>query len=246
MSNMTDKGKLFGIVILAGLFIFAILFLWMFGLGIGFGGTTETWSHFGSFFGGVLGPLLSFFSFLAIIYTVHLQSKSNVEQAVANDHMARATKLSEEISKANLEEQKVQFEMSVQNEIQKRILDISIHTFNELENAGCDAALDLISKNENEDPTLGVYYNTFNWRVKSAAIVLAKYKDELNNDSSLLIDPILERSIGQINNFLTAIQPGKLVFENQHEIPYAIEELETAETSLSDTLKELREKHNLK
>lgn len=245
MSNMADKGKLFGIVILAGLFIFSILFLWMFGLGIGFGGTTETWSHFGSFFGGVLGPLLSFFSFLAIIYTVHLQSKSNVEQAVANDHMARATKLSEEISKANLEEQKVQFEMSVQNEIQKRILDISIHTFNELENAGCDATLDLISKN-NEDPTLGFNYNTFNWRVKSAAIVLAKYKDELNNDSSLLIDPILERSIGQINNFLTAIQSGKLVFENQHEIPYAIEELETAKTSLSDTLKELREKHNLK
>lgn len=35
----------------------------------------EKWGPFGDFFGGVLNPILAFFSFVALLYTIHIQQK---------------------------------------------------------------------------------------------------------------------------------------------------------------------------
>ncbi|MCC5453373.1 hypothetical protein LMJ53_16785 [Rheinheimera sp. UJ51] len=35
----------------------------------------KVWAEFGSFFGGVVTPFLAFFSFLALIYTIHIQKR---------------------------------------------------------------------------------------------------------------------------------------------------------------------------
>ncbi|WBJ42267.1 hypothetical protein PALA42_03963 [Pseudomonas aeruginosa] len=39
----------------------------------------EVWGQFGDYFGGVLNPILSFFAFAALLYTVHLQIESGNE-----------------------------------------------------------------------------------------------------------------------------------------------------------------------
>lgn len=42
------------------------------------------WGQFGDFFGGTLNPLLSFFTFIVLLYTVSLQLQANREQLKAN------------------------------------------------------------------------------------------------------------------------------------------------------------------
>jgi uncharacterized membrane protein len=42
-------------------------------------GSQEVWGQFGDYFGGVLNPILSFFAFSALLYTVFLQVKSAAE-----------------------------------------------------------------------------------------------------------------------------------------------------------------------
>ncbi|ATG78068.1 hypothetical protein [Pseudoalteromonas sp. 1_2015MBL_MicDiv] len=100
-NNKIFKGVLISLIVLAIVPMVIIFTLWFKGLGVGIGGTTgttETWSHFGSFFGGVLGPILSFFSFTAIIYTVYLQSDSNKVQALANKQAAEDRLTSEKLA----------------------------------------------------------------------------------------------------------------------------------------------------
>jgi hypothetical protein len=38
----------------------------------------KVWSEFGSFFGGVVTPILAFFSFIALLYTIHIQRQELV------------------------------------------------------------------------------------------------------------------------------------------------------------------------
>ncbi|UCP00061.1 hypothetical protein LF844_09690 [Metapseudomonas lalkuanensis] len=39
----------------------------------------EKWGQFGDYFGGILNPILSFFAFLAVLYTLHEQKRSGEE-----------------------------------------------------------------------------------------------------------------------------------------------------------------------
>jgi hypothetical protein len=45
----------------------------------------ETWGQFGDYFGGVLNPILSFFAFCALLYTVNLQLKASSEASKRHD-----------------------------------------------------------------------------------------------------------------------------------------------------------------
>ena len=51
-NNKIFKGVLISLIVLAIVPMVIIFTLWFKGLGVGIDGTTETWSHFGSFFGG--------------------------------------------------------------------------------------------------------------------------------------------------------------------------------------------------
>ncbi|MDP5129315.1 MAG: hypothetical protein NWQ54_00430 [Paraglaciecola sp.] len=41
-------------------------------------GDHKVWAEFGSFFGGVVTPILAFFSFIALLYTIHIQRQELV------------------------------------------------------------------------------------------------------------------------------------------------------------------------
>ncbi|MEE3636490.1 hypothetical protein UIA24_19890 [Pseudomonas sp. AL 58] len=48
-------------------------------------GSQEIWGQFGDYFGGILNPILSFFAFCALLYTVHLQLQSSREAEARHD-----------------------------------------------------------------------------------------------------------------------------------------------------------------
>ena len=71
--------KLMGLcVILMPILIFIILLIaWNQTFTIGLNGTSSTWSNLGGFLGGLLGPIFSYFSILAILFTLYNQQKDS-------------------------------------------------------------------------------------------------------------------------------------------------------------------------
>lgn len=65
-------------------------------------GSQEVWGQFGDYFGGVLNPLLSFFAFSALLYTVFLQVKSAAENDKKHDEQVFDARLFQLFS-ANVE-----------------------------------------------------------------------------------------------------------------------------------------------
>jgi hypothetical protein len=51
----------------------------------GVSSSQEVWGQFGDYFGGVLNPILSFFAFCALLYTVHLQLQSSRDAELRHD-----------------------------------------------------------------------------------------------------------------------------------------------------------------
>lgn len=76
--------------------VFVVLFMWKFGGGLSSGfDTVESWGQAGDFFGGILNPILAYFSFIAVIFTVLQNQKSlrqsNEELQLSRAEMARST-----------------------------------------------------------------------------------------------------------------------------------------------------------
>lgn len=92
--------KLILIIALLPLFLLlslSILFLTHFyPVGFSHFATIEAWGQTGDFFGGVLNPLLAYFSFLGVLVTVILNQKaiahSNEEVRLSRDEMSRSTR----------------------------------------------------------------------------------------------------------------------------------------------------------
>ncbi len=91
------------------------LFLWHEKFGLGYGGTTEAWSHFGTFFSGIISPVLACLSFIGVIITIRQQGKSNKLQADANEKAEVNRKLANELQIRVEEKQQDNFEISIQN-----------------------------------------------------------------------------------------------------------------------------------
>ncbi|MGO2167146.1 hypothetical protein, partial [Pseudoalteromonas sp.] len=154
---MSDKSKLISIVILAIFSIIGVLFLWMFSLGVGFGGTTETWSHFGSFFGGVLGPALAFFSFVGVIFTVYLQSQSNKEQTITNSNAANDRLESVRLQKELQEESKTLFDRKIKHEKQIQLQTLLVKDFDEIEMFGNAAINEIVNPDRDNWEAFNTY-----------------------------------------------------------------------------------------
>lgn len=56
-------------------------------------GEQEVWGQFGDYFGGVLNPILSFFAFCALLYTVHLQLQGSHEADARHDEQTFDSRL---------------------------------------------------------------------------------------------------------------------------------------------------------
>lgn len=246
MSNSADetspKWLLLALIVLAFACVGGVYFLWFKGVGVGFGGTTETWAHFGSFFGGTLGPALSFFSFLGVIYTVYLQSKSNKEQAFANEQAAMAIKSSEQLAKDNLKEQKKLHLNQIEHDKQQQILGFLKGLFNDLDQAGVDAISDFVPRDSSVPPKIGPYFNGYFWKLKKTAPIVNRLKDELNKESAELIILLIEITIGQLSNFQNQIKIGGHIFINQDDIDDTLEYLSTAEYAFDRTKKYIETK----
>ncbi|WP_062570589.1 hypothetical protein [Pseudoalteromonas arabiensis] len=248
MSNYSENKP--PVFLLAGLIFIALLcvagtyLLWEKGLGVGYGGTTETWAHFGSFFGGVLGPVLSFFSFVGVMFTIYLQSKSNKEQALANTHTAEAIKSSEQLAKENLKEQIKLHQVQIEYDKQQRLFDLLVNSFVELEQAGCDAAKELIPE-RNEPPWVGKYFNPYCWRIQATANQVKINKDKISDYNVEIIIMLLDKTIGQIDMIHGALEDrAKFVIENESVRQEFINSLIIEEKRCSEVLAYLKEKYN--
>ncbi|WP_165722327.1 MULTISPECIES: hypothetical protein [unclassified Pseudoalteromonas] len=244
-SETSPKWLLIVLIALAFMCIGGVYFLWFKGVGVGLGGTTETWSHFGAFFGGVLGPILSFFSFLGIIYTVYLQSKSNKEQAKANEHTTEAIKSSEILSKENLEEQRKQFKEQIEYDKQQRLLDFLTKILDELESAGGDVYSDFVPKETSAARKLGPHFNLYSWKLRKTCPAVKRLRDKLGIDSAKLVNLQLEAVIAQIDGFITEIGRSGHHFINPHDIPECLYVLRNTKAAFNRTYEYLNTKYKL-
>lgn len=243
-NNKIFKGVLISLIVLAIVSMVVIFTLWFKGLGVGIGGTTETWSHFGSFFGGVLGPILSFFSFTAIICTVYLQSASNTAQASANEQAAKDRLLAEDLAVRYQEEQKIAFLKNIEHEKQQQLLSFFINTFDELESLGCEAVQDLTEKNEFGLATISYRTNSYAWKAHSTSLVLERCLDKFDSESAELIHIYATKCSGQINNFKENIETYRVYLNNSaEELARILNESQETHRRFEDSLQVLKDKH---
>lgn len=112
---------LIGIVMIVVMVVVGVYF---FNFGGGkLSGDTGTWGEFGDYVGGTLNPMLAFFSFLVLCYTINLQSKQLAQNQLALKQNARALKLNIEELKNSTEQlqlsAKAQLEMEKTQKIQQ-------------------------------------------------------------------------------------------------------------------------------
>ncbi|MCG9735612.1 hypothetical protein AADY36_09810 [Pseudoalteromonas sp. D15MCD-2] len=244
-SETSPKLLLLALIALAFACVGGVYYLWFKGVGVGFGGTTETWAHFGSFFGGTLGPALSFFSFLGVIYTVYLQSKSNKEQALANEQAAMAIKSSEQLAKDNLKEQKKLHLNQIEHDKQQQILGFLNGLFNDLDQAGVGAISDFVPRESGVLPKIGPYFNAYFWKLKKTAPTIKRLRDELNKESAELIILLIDITIGQLSNFQNQIRIDGHIFTNQDDIGDTLMYLAEAEGAFHKNKKYLEAKFGI-
>ncbi|MEI8669594.1 hypothetical protein P4S65_15965 [Pseudoalteromonas sp. B131b] len=243
-NNKIFKGVLISLIVLAIVPMVIIFTLWFKGLGVGIGGTTETWSHFGSFFGGVLGPILSFFSFTAIIYTVYLQSDSNRVQALANKQAAEDRLTSEKLAIKSQKDQRDAFHKRIKHEKQQQLLSFFINTFDELESLGCKALEDFTLKNNLELPTLASNSNSYAWKAHSTSLVLKRCLDKFDSESAELIYIYATKCSGQINGFKRNIGTYQNTLNNStEEIKEILKEWEATHCRFENSLQIFKNKY---
>ncbi|WP_165729299.1 hypothetical protein [Pseudoalteromonas sp. 31A1] len=243
-NNKIFKGVLISLIVLAIASMVGIFTLWFKGLGVGSGGTSETWSHFGSFFGGVLGPILSFLSFTAIIYTVYLQSDSNKVQALANKQAAEDRLASEKLAIESQKDQRDAFQKRIKHEKQQQLLSFFINTFDELESLGCEAVQDLTEKNEVGLATLSYRTTSYAWKAHSTSLVLKRYLDKFDSESAEFIHIYATKCSGQINNFKENIEIYRACLNNSaEELARMLSESQETHRRFEDSLQILKDKY---
>ena len=82
------------------------LYLWKFN-GLAFGDTADVWGQMGDYFGGMLNPIFAFASFMALLYTIRIQSEELRMTREELSKSAAAAQLSAELEKQNLEQQRI-------------------------------------------------------------------------------------------------------------------------------------------
>lgn len=88
MTTLKPQKTIIACFIICAALVLAPISLYIFKFGIGLWNDTSKWAELGSFFGGVLGPMLSFFSVILLLATVYLtdqslnKSKESLEQQV--------------------------------------------------------------------------------------------------------------------------------------------------------------------
>ncbi|HJS15896.1 hypothetical protein [Rheinheimera sp.] len=85
-----------GIILFFFIAMVLCLYLWKFN-GLAFGDTADVWGQMGDYFGGMLNPIFAFASFMALLYTIKIQSE---ELRLSREELAASSKAQQESSKA--------------------------------------------------------------------------------------------------------------------------------------------------
>jgi uncharacterized membrane protein len=245
MDNIDNKTftwlQKFSLVVLTFL-AFSPFFIWSSSLGIGFSGTTETWSHFGSYFGGIAGPILSFLNLIIIIITLRQQKKSNNDQAEANQSAAQDRLKSDELKKQNYEHQKILFNEKIEHEKQKNTLNAFIKMLEELETLGMKSILDF----HGASATLGRYTNPYAWKASSTCVTLRKYQNKFDNNSAEIIYLYVNICRNQISAYTTSLLNHLEIFNNPiEEIENIASNLTSSKITFDKVLKHLEDNYDI-
>ena len=73
---------------------FLVVFLYIYQFGFGLWSDHTKWAELGSFFGGVLGPILAFFSLLYLAFQVEMQWKESKEARIESEISNRESNIS--------------------------------------------------------------------------------------------------------------------------------------------------------
>lgn len=79
MARYVSKNALGATVFGVGLLMAVVMFWYFWNFNGELSAKADVWGQFGDYLGGVLNPILSFFAFMALMYTVHLQISSGEE-----------------------------------------------------------------------------------------------------------------------------------------------------------------------
>lgn len=92
-----------GIILFFFIAMVLCLYLWKFN-GLAFGDTADVWGQMGDYFGGMLNPIFAFASFMALLYTINIQSKqlevSTKELEATRKELTASREAQQESSKA--------------------------------------------------------------------------------------------------------------------------------------------------
>lgn len=83
--NGITKNLLVGMVFFVAALMAIVGFFYASNFTGGVAVSQEKWGQFGDYFGGVLNPILSFFAFSALLYTVYLQMRARAEAETQHD-----------------------------------------------------------------------------------------------------------------------------------------------------------------
>lgn len=93
-----------GIILFFFIAMVLCLYLWKFN-GLAFGDTADVWGQMGDYFGGMLNPIFAFASFLALLYTIRIQSEELRMTREELSKSASAAIKSAELEERNLNQQ---------------------------------------------------------------------------------------------------------------------------------------------
>ncbi|ALS33588.1 hypothetical protein PTRA_a2506 [Pseudoalteromonas translucida KMM 520] len=102
------------------------------------------WGAMGDFFGGVLNPLLTFFTMVLLIYSLALQQRE----------LANSAKSASETAKNNLEQEKIakeSFELQVDESKQQRVLTEKLIAANEKQASATEEQIRLMQQSAHEE-----------------------------------------------------------------------------------------------
>lgn len=174
---------LIGIVMIVVMVVVGVYF---FNFGGGkLSGDTGTWGEFGDYVGGTLNPMLAFFSFLALCYTIHLQNKQlqrTDEQLAQNklalEQNAKALELNNQELKNSTEQLQLSAKAQLEMEKTQRIQQFEgLFTFmlgmlskcHDIINDKQINALNYIG--ENIDPSIYIFKDSNRWLRESVELV---------------------------------------------------------------------------
>ena len=86
---MNSKNKAQIVLCVAGttglLLVLGVLAFYVVTFSTGVSGSQEVWGQFGDYFGGLLNPILSFFAFVGLLFTVNVQLKAGVDNEARHE-----------------------------------------------------------------------------------------------------------------------------------------------------------------